>query len=99
MGVGPTPWRMTRQTLAGAADELAAAADLAAGTDHGERLEDLADQLRRLAEAETGPDHGRLARIQAGMHDVRESVEDDVAARIRAAHESVDDYREGLEGV
>lgn len=90
---------MTRQDLTAAGDELAAAADLAAETEQGDRLEDLADQLHKLAEADTGPDHGRLARIQSAMHDLREAVDTDAASRIRQAHDSIDDYRETLEGV
>jgi hypothetical protein len=90
---------MTRQELATASDELAAAAELVENTDHAARLEDLAGQLERLVEADTGPDHGRLARIQSAMHDVREGVGEGAADRIRAAHGAIDDYREELEGV
>jgi hypothetical protein len=90
---------MTRQELAAGGEALVAAAELVEGADHTDRLTELASQLERLSEAETGPDHGRLARIQSAMHDLREAVDDDAAARIREAHEAVDDYREGLEGV
>lgn len=90
---------MTRQELATAGDELAAAAEHTASTDHADRLAELAEQLERLTEAEPGPDHGRLARIQSAMHDVGEGVDDDAAARIEAAHEAINSYREELEGV
>ncbi len=90
---------MTRPELAAASDDLAAAADLVDDTNHADRLENLADQLERLSAAETGPDHGRLARIQSAMHDVREAVDDDAVTRIREAHEAINEYREGLEGV
>lgn len=90
---------MTRQELATASEELAAAADVTVSSDDANRLEDLANQLGKIAEADTGPDHGRLARIQAAMHDLREAVGDDAEARIRTAHEAINEYREGLEGV
>jgi hypothetical protein len=90
---------MTRHELAAASDELAGAADLETGTDRADRLEDLADQLERLSTADSGPDHGRLARIQSAMHDLREEVDGETVARIRNAHEAIDEYREGLEGV
>ena len=99
MGVELDRLGMMRQPLAAAGNDLSAAADIATSTDAGDRLNDLADQLGQLAEAETGPDHGRLARIQSAMHDLRETVDDEAASRIQAAHEAINYYREDLEGV
>jgi len=89
---------MTRAELATASDRLESAAE-AATDDDAERLRDLAGQLDDLATRDRGPDHGRLARIELALDDLVESAGDDAASHIDAAHESVIDYRETVEGV
>lgn len=89
---------MTREELAEAGEVLEAAAGDAEG-DAAETLREQARQLSSLAEAERGPDHGRLARHQAALRDVREQVDDDVAARIDEANDLVNAHRSTLEGV
>jgi len=90
---------MTRENLATASDRLESAADAATDEDAAERLRDLADQLDSLAERERGPDHGRLARIENALGDLQETVGDEAAAEIEAAHDSVIAFRETVEGV
>jgi len=90
---------MTREDLATASDRLEAAAGAAADDDAAERLRDLAGQLDSLATRDRGPDHGRLARIELALDDLVEEADDDAAADIDAAHESVVAYRETVEGV
>lgn len=88
---------MERSELVTAAERLESAAGATeAGAD---RLGDLADQLNRLATAERGPDHGRLARIQAALEELRDSVADGALDDINAADDAIDAYREDLEGV
>ncbi|MFB6309708.1 MAG: hypothetical protein ABEH64_00865 [Salinirussus sp.] len=88
---------MERSELVTAAERLESAASATeAGAD---RLGDLADQLNRLATAERGPDHGRLARIQAALEELRDSVADGALDDINAADDAIDAYREDLEGV
>lgn len=90
---------MTRENLATASDRLESAADVATDGHAAERLRDLADQLDGLAERERGPDHGRLARIENALGDLQETVGDEAAAEIEAAHEAVVAFRETVEGV
>lgn len=90
---------MTREELARAGELLASAAESATNDDDSERLADLADQVDHLSEADEGPDHGRLARIQNALHDLEDSVDDDVAETIDEAHEHVKEYRSGVPGV
>lgn len=90
---------MTRTELATAGDALEAAAEGAADPEDAERLETLAGQLRNLAAADQGPDHGRLARIQAALNELGGDVSGAVAERIDDADDSINAYRETLEGV
>jgi hypothetical protein len=90
---------MTRETLATASDRLESAADTTTEEDAAERLRDLAGQLDDLAERERGPDHGRLARIENALGDLQETVGDEAATEIEAAHDAVIGFRETVEGV
>lgn len=83
--------------------ELAEASELLASIDASgeaaERLADIADQLDRLSTADRGPDHGRLARIQTALGEIQTDVDDEGAAAIDEALESVVAYRETVDGI
>lgn len=89
---------MTRSELSEAADALRRAADGAEDARTRERLEDQATQFDALAEAERGPDHGKLARHEHILTEIARE-EDDAAADIEAALDSIRAYRQTVEGV
>ena len=89
---------MTRDELAEASEVLEGAAKAADG-EAAEALREQARQLASLADADRGPDHGRLARHQARLRDIEESVDDEVAARIGEANDLINAHRQTLEGV
>ncbi|CCQ34223.1 hypothetical protein HLRTI_000671 [Halorhabdus tiamatea SARL4B] len=88
---------MTRTELAAASDTLESAADSAGA--NADRLADFAGQLAQLAEAERGPDHGRMARIQTGLDEIQQEVDDGTAATIQDARTAISNYRETVDGV
>jgi hypothetical protein len=91
---------MVREDLRAASDHLRAAA--VAATDSGleERLYDQSDQLAELATADSGPDHGRLARITHALDELADAVDDeDAEINVADARESVEAYRETVDGV
>ncbi|NIB98216.1 hypothetical protein [Halobacterium sp. R2-5] len=90
---------MVREDLRSASDHLRAAAVAAADSEHEERLYDQSDTLAELATADNGPDHGRLARIQQKLAGIASEANDDAAANIQDAKDSIRDYRETVEGV
>jgi hypothetical protein len=55
--------------------------------------------MAELAAADRGPDHGTLARHENALHELIDATEGDVQANVEAALDSVQEYREGVEGV
>ncbi|MXR21509.1 DUF7553 family protein [Halobacterium bonnevillei] len=91
---------MVREDLRAASDHLRAAAVAATDPSLEERLYDQSDQLAELATADSGPDHGRLARITHALDELADAVdEDDAESNIADARNSVESYRETVEGV
>lgn len=89
---------MTRDELESASEHLETAAR-SATDDVGERLASVAGTLTDWAVADRGPDHGQLARVESRLHALREDVSADLADDVDAAHELVQEYRSGVEGV
>jgi hypothetical protein len=89
---------MPREELQNASDELRAASEAAEG-ELQRRLYDQSNQLAKLATSERGPDHGRLDRHMNILRELREEADDDVAARVDSALDSVREYRTGVEGI
>jgi hypothetical protein len=90
---------MAREKLQNASTALREAAAGADDADAEERLYDQSERMAELAAAERGPDHGQLARHENALHELIDATEDDVRASVEAALESVQEYREGVEGV
>lgn len=87
-----------RPELRDAAESLDAARDGANG-EAADRLAGFADRVLKMADADRGPDHGSLARLEHGLQDVQEDLDDDGAAAVDDALDHVKAYRETVEGV
>lgn len=88
-----------RTELREAAESLDAARERATGGEVANRLEGFADRVRRMADADRGPDHGSLARLEHGLQDVRDELDEEGAAAVGEALEHARAYRETVEGV
>ena len=64
-----------------------------------ERLSSLADQLAAFASGEKAADHGLLARIQSGLHEVEDDVDEATVETINDALDAINAHRETLDGV
>lgn len=90
---------MTTDHLDDASDHLRNAAVATTNDDHEQRLYDQSEQLAKLAAADSGPDHGRLARITHVLDELAADVGADAGEHVAAAKDSVEAYRETVEGV
>ncbi|MFP8953361.1 hypothetical protein ACLI4Z_10360 [Natrialbaceae archaeon A-arb3/5] len=90
---------MTREDLTAAAESLRTAAGDASTDETRERLESQATQFSDLADADRGPDHGKLARHEHILAEIADEEGGAVANHVADALESIQSFRETLEGV
>lgn len=90
---------MTRDELESASDHLESAAKVAGDDDVSERLASLSEKLATWATADRGPDHGQLARVENRLHSLKDDADAALLDDVNAAHDLVQEYRSGVEGI